>query len=157
MSAGGWRVVYDCNIYVQALINIGGPAGRCVEKALAGDVELFITPFILDEIRESYQKIPAKYGVTREQTAKLAIGVAAIATNIINVPAVFTYDRDPDDAHYVNVALAADAKLVVSRDRDLLDLMDEKRQEALDFKSRFPGLRILEPVQFLQEIEFRKD
>jgi predicted nucleic acid-binding protein len=61
--------------------------------------------------------------------------------------------RDPDDSHYVNLALAADAKLIVSRDRDLLDLMDNSIPEGLDFQGRFPSLRILDPVAFLREFE----
>ena len=46
------------------------------------------------------------------------------ATILEAFPELFAYARDPDDAHYVNLALAADAKLIVSRDKDLLDLMD---------------------------------
>jgi predicted nucleic acid-binding protein len=69
------------------------------------------------------------------------------------VPAVFTYDRDPDDAHYVDLAVAAQAKLIVSRDRDRLDLMDDRRQDSLAFKRRFPSLRILDPVQLIRELE----
>jgi len=80
------RVVYDCNIFVQALINVRGPAARCVEKAGAGDVALFVTPFILDEVRESWEKLPQKYGVTREQTELLASKLAAVATVLLHVP-----------------------------------------------------------------------
>jgi putative PIN family toxin of toxin-antitoxin system len=147
------RVVYDCNIYVQSLININGPAGRCVVKAQAGEVLLFVAAFVLDEIRESHQKIPAKYGVTREQAEALAAGIAAVATVVDSVPAVFTYERDPDDAHYVNLALAARADLIVSRDKDLLDLGHTMRPEAIEFRRLFPTLRILEPVQFLRELD----
>jgi uncharacterized protein len=68
-------------------------------------------------------------------------------------PVVFTYERDPDDAHYVNLALAANANLIVSRDRDLLDLADTTRPEAIEFRRQFPTLRILEPVQFLRELD----
>jgi len=153
MSAASPRVVYDCNIFVQALINPRGPAARCVEKARAGEVLLFVTAFILDEIRESHLKIPRKYGVTAEQTEALADALAVLANLLDDVPPTFVYERDPDDAHYVNVALAADARLVVSRDRDLLDLMDMTRPDAAQFRSRFPALRILEPVQFLRELD----
>ncbi|MEA2734710.1 MAG: uncharacterized protein QOE14_1161 [Humisphaera sp.] len=153
MSDAAPRVVYDCNIYVQALINSAGPAGRCVDEAIDGAVALFVSPFVLAEIRESHVKIPSKYGVTAGQTAALADGIAKIATLVAVVPAEFVYTRDPDDAHYVNVALAANARLVISRDRDLLDLMDPARQEGRDFQTRFPQLRILEPVQFLRELD----
>ena len=46
----------------------------------------------------------------------------------------------------------ADAKRIVSRDKDLLDLMDAMKPEAADFQGRFPLLRILDPVSFLREI-----
>lgn len=147
------RAVYDCNIYVQSLININGPAGRCVRKALSGEVSLFISDFVLNEIRESHRKIPAKYGVTKMQVEALAAGIASLATAIEQVPVIFNYERDATDAHYVNLALAAMANLIVSRDRDLLDLGDPARPESIEFRRRFPTLRILQPVQFLRELD----
>ena len=59
---------------------------------------------------------------------------------------------EPGDAHYINLALAADARLIVSRDKDLLDLMDPAKPEAAEFQGRYPLLRILNPVAFLREI-----
>jgi uncharacterized protein len=154
MASPPVRVVYDCNIFVQALINPKGPAGRCVAEVQAGRAILFVSAFILDEVRESYRKIPAKYGVTSQQAETLATALAALAAVVDDVPVVFSYERDPDDAHYVNVALAAKARLVVSRDRDLLDLMDSARSAAAaSFRARFPDLRILEPVAFLRELD----
>jgi len=153
MSLARPPVVYDCNVYVQSLININGPGGRCVRKAQSGDVSLFVTPFVLNEIRESHRKIPAKYGVTSAQAETLAAGIATIATVVDQVPVVFTYQRDRDDAHYVNLAVAAQADLIVSRDKDLLDLVNPSRPESIEFHRRFPTLRILEPVQFLRELD----
>ena len=67
-------------------------------------------------------------------------------------PEIFSYQRDPDDARYINLALAARATLVVSRDKDLLDLMDSTKPEAAEFQKHFPLLRILDPVGFLREV-----
>jgi putative PIN family toxin of toxin-antitoxin system len=39
------------------------------------------------------------------------------------VPKEFSYARDEDDEPYINLAVAAGADFIVSRDRDLLDLM----------------------------------
>lgn len=33
MTAAAPKVVFDCNIFVQALINLNGAAGRCMQKA----------------------------------------------------------------------------------------------------------------------------
>ncbi|MGD0140258.1 MAG: putative toxin-antitoxin system toxin component, PIN family [Tepidisphaeraceae bacterium] len=151
------RAVYDCNIYVQALLNLNGPAGTCIRSALEDRVWLFVSEPLLSEIRDAPNKpTPARLGVTIERTETLIANILKVATVVAEVPVVFTYDRDPDDAHYVNLALAAEAKLIVSRDRDLLDLMDESRPEARIFQQRFPSLRILEPVQFLRELTAEK-
>jgi len=142
------RVVYDCNVFVQALINPTGPAGRCVNKVRDSEVVLFVSPFVLTEIREIHLKLPAKYGVTAIQTARLADAMESFGKSLTQIVKVFEYSRDPDDAHYINLALAADAKLIVSRDRDLLDLMSESSDGKI-FRRRFPTLQILDPVQFL--------
>jgi putative PIN family toxin of toxin-antitoxin system len=153
MTAVAPRVVFDCNIFVQALINLNGPAGQCVQKARDGEVALFVSPFVLAEIREIHLKIPAKYGVTVEQTEELAQAVAMFATVLADVPEIYRHPYDPDDSAYVNLALKADAKLIVSRDRHLLMLADGARKEGQEFQARFPSLRIIDPVQFLRELQ----
>ncbi len=143
------RVVYDCNIYVQALINLNGPAARCVELAHTGDALLFVSPFVLAEIRDIHEKLPSKYGVTAKQTEDLASYVISFATLISNVPEIYLHPFDPDDSHYVNLAVHTGSALIVSRDRHLLDLMDNVRVEARAFRQQFPLLQIIDPVAFL--------
>ena len=63
--------------------------------------------------------------------------------------------RDPDDEPYLNLALEADAQFLVTRDRDLLDLMRSDTKEGRDSQSRFPDLKIVDPVMFMKEIEAR--
>jgi len=69
------------------------------------------------------------------------------------VPKRFELPRDPDDEPYLNLALEAGAQFLVTRDRDLLDLMRWDTEEGRIFQSRFRELRILDPVAFLREIE----
>ncbi|SRR6266516_3299756 len=147
------KVVYDCNIFVQALINLNGPAARCVELAKAGSVLLFASPYVLAEVREIHLKTPVKYGITAEQTDELARTIASFAILVTSVPEVYRHPFDPDDSHYVDLAVKADARLIVSRDGHLLMLADSGRKEGQDFQARFPALRILDPVQFLRELE----
>lgn len=66
-----------------------------------------------------------------------------------SVPQVFTYERDPDDAHYVDLAVAAKASLIVSRDKDLLALQDPTNPGAIIFQRRFPGISVLTPTELL--------
>ena len=64
MSARNTRVVFDCNVYAQALINEVSPAGRCYALARSGDMILFVSAYVLEEIVELHLKLPARYGVT---------------------------------------------------------------------------------------------
>ena len=46
------RVVFDCNTLLQGLASPGGPAGRCVQLALDGKVSLFVSPAVVEELRD---------------------------------------------------------------------------------------------------------
>jgi uncharacterized protein len=140
--------VFDCTIFTQALINPRGPAGACLTAAQKGHVRVFVSDHVLREIRELPAKLPDRLGVTSERVDGLVLDVVKYAELIENVPADFTYDRDPDDAPYVNLAGAANARFLITRDRDLLDLMD-----SAEFTRRFPGLQILDPPAFLRVLE----
>jgi putative PIN family toxin of toxin-antitoxin system len=153
------RVVYDCNTLLQALASPDGPAGRAVQLALDGDVQLFVSPGVLAELSDvaSRPRVVAKLKLVVERVEDFFTALGAAAVLLDGFPEPFVYERDPDDALYVNLALAADATLIVSRDRDLLDLMDAAKPEADAFQARFPALRILDPIQFLREVASRRE
>ena len=72
------------------------------------------------------------------------------STSIGDVHRPFEYPRDPKDEPYINLAIAAQADYLTSRDKDLLDLMQDPV-----FTARFPGIRVLDPVALLREIGTR--
>jgi predicted nucleic acid-binding protein len=69
------------------------------------------------------------------------------------VPTAFEYPRDPDDAPYINLAIATGANLIVSRDRDLLDLMQPGSADGTRLRADHPTFRVLTPPQLLQQVE----
>lgn len=148
------RCVFDCNTLLQALARPSGPAGKCVELALRGEVSLFLSPFVIAELRDvaARPKVATRLKLEPIRVAEFIAALEIAAAVLENFPTLFSYERDPDDAHYVNLALAAGARLIVSRDDDLLDLMKEKALVAEEFRRRFPALRILNPVAFLREL-----
>ena len=75
------------------------------------------------------------------------------ATFVEHVPERYVLAVEPDDSHYVNLALAAEARLVVSRDRDLLRLMNTAIPEGREFRGLFPHLEIVDPPTLLRMIE----
>ena len=82
--------------------------------------------------------------------------IEVVSTLLDGYASVFDHPRDPDDADYVNLAVAAGAKYIVTRDNDLLDLMDASKPDAIEFQPRFAEIRVVNPVTFLQEIDARK-
>jgi predicted nucleic acid-binding protein len=68
---------------------------------------------------------------------------------VSQVPNAYTHPIDPDDSSYINLAVAANADVIVSRDKHLLKLIDPDTAWATEFRQRFPGIEVLEPQDFL--------
>lgn len=142
-------VVFDCVVYAQAVINPDGPAGRCLQLARDGELTLCISDYLLAEVRELPGKLSPRLKITPRKIEEFINDLASFSRHFSNVPETYVLVRDPADSHYVNLALAAKARLITSRDRDLLDLMDISRPEGKAFMERFPDLRILTPELLL--------
>jgi putative PIN family toxin of toxin-antitoxin system len=144
-------VVYDCMIFLQAVTNPHGTAGRCLAAVFAGAVRLIASRSVLDEAADvltrpkTLRRFP---GLTPEIAAAFLQRVEAVA-DLHDPPPVFTLRRDPKDSVYLNLAIAAGARLVVSRDNDLLDLMTGTDPDAVAFRGGWPDIAILDPVSFL--------
>ena len=76
----------------------------------------------------------------------------AIGTIVDDAQPLYAHPIDPADSEYVNLALAADAKLIVSRDKHLLNLMDIQRPESKQFRTFFPQLIIISPDAFAMQL-----
>ena len=154
------EAVFDCMIYLQALVNEQGPATACVKSVAEGRVLLLYSDEIVAELRDVLfrpklqQKFPR---LTTDRAEALIQLLLEKGIPVRNVPPEFVYERDPKDEKYVNLAIAAGADYIVSRDNDLLDLMDENRPEGQDFQARFPTLSILDPVAFLRRVAPHSD
>jgi predicted nucleic acid-binding protein len=81
--------------------------------------------------------------------------VAALERQALVIPEVtrvFAYERDPKDEPYINLAIAAGAGYLVSRDTDILDLAKPTDLDGVRLQRHAPHLRILGPVSFLTEM-----
>jgi putative PIN family toxin of toxin-antitoxin system len=148
------RAVFDCMIYLQAVTNENGPAFACFRLIDEGQVTLCISADILAEARDVLTRpaLQAKLPhLTPQRVAAFHQNVQAKSLVVDDVPRIVSHSRDPDDEPYLNLAVAAGATFLVSRDKDLLSLMGDA-----DFRGRFPDLVILDPVAFLQEIRGRR-
>ncbi len=153
-----FSVVYDCMVFLQGLISESGVAVNCFELFENGIVELFVSEEVLAEIQDviTRPKLQAKYSrLTDERAEKLVEVLKTKATLVKNVPPVFNYARDPKDEKYINLAVAAGAEFIISRDTDLLDLMTGFDNDSKEFRRKFRPLRIIQPLEFLKIVEER--
>ncbi len=144
------RVVFDTVVFVQAAANRRGPAARCLERAFADEFDLYMSPETLAELQDVLFRPDMRKGflrITDEEANDFLTAIDNLVVVIEDVPDLFRYGRDPKDEKYINLALAADAKLLVSRDNDLLDLMNDDA-----FRTTYPALTILDPVDFLRTL-----
>jgi len=142
--------VFDCMIFVQTILNRRGPAAACLKLCEESHVRLFLSPNILAEIRDVLGR-PTFRGrfrqITDERVAELLDRVGGWATHVEKVPIITSLARDPKDEPYLNLALFTNASFLVTRDRDLLSLMQDS-----SFVQNYPGLNISEPREFLRHI-----
>ncbi|MGK2935902.1 MAG: putative toxin-antitoxin system toxin component, PIN family [Gemmatimonadaceae bacterium] len=132
------RVVLDTNVVVSAVF-FGGTPGRVLAAWSAGRFVLILSPAILEE----YRRVGHELGLRHpDVNAAFEPVLALIAMNaiIVDAPAlVAPVSADPDDDKFLAAAAAAQAPVIVSGDRDLLEV------------SGWRGIEVLSPRQFLDQ------
>lgn len=117
------RLVLDTNVVASGLLWNGAPA-QLIDAARADEVELFSSRTLLAELtrilrRAKFDKAITASGLSLDE---LVLGYAELVTLVAPIEIPPTVLRDPDDDHVLACAVTASAELVVSGDRDLLDL-----------------------------------
>lgn len=128
------RVVFDTNIYISALVFPGGLAEKAIYRVLEGKNELFISKAILDEL---LRVLATKFSKDREELARLAVWLSEIA-QFVSPKRKITVLRDEADHRILECAVEAGAEVIVTGDREILDLV------------QFEGIRILSLREYLK-------
>ena len=132
------RAVLDTNVVISALI-WGGKPLSLFAAASEGSLHLQTSPILLSELRGVLER---RHLAARLERRHLSIERAvALYARLVTVhdapPLSVAVARDPDDDAVLAVAVAAQADLVVSGDRDLLVL------------GPYVGMAIVTPAQAL--------
>ncbi|OAQ20655.1 putative toxin-antitoxin system toxin component, PIN family [Thermosulfurimonas dismutans] len=128
------RVVFDTNIYISALVFPGGLAEKAIYRVLEGKDELFISKAILDEL---LRVLATKFSKDREELARLAVWLSEIA-QFVSPKRKLTILSDEADNRILECAVEAGAEVIVTGDREILDLV------------QFEGIRILSLREYLK-------
>ncbi len=99
------RVVADSNIWISALIWGGKPLQR-VELALQGEINLAISPDILNETLEVLRE---KFAMDVDELQKAETQMLRAARVVTPTERLDVVPSDPDDNRVLECAVAADA------------------------------------------------
>jgi putative PIN family toxin of toxin-antitoxin system len=138
------RSVVDTGVIVSALAFGGTPRAALLE--LIRRSVLFVSPALLDEYRAVPGELLAARKITQEQWRVLLAGTGAFVSSARTVmPAVrVRVCRDPGDDMLLECCFSARADILLTGDRDLLDL-DRDLLDAAGLGS----LRIVTPRAYL--------
>lgn len=153
ISSDKIRVVFDCNIYLQAVVRGGSPAGLCFKLAEKRIIKLFVNEDILAELKDVLNRpeIRNKFAnLTDERIEELLNSLANISESLKDVPKVFSLPRDVDDEPYINLAVESEADFIVTHDKDLIGLMTDYDSKSKEFRQKFRTLKIVQPLEFLR-------
>jgi len=132
------RLVVDTNVVVSALLWKGKP-GQLLGKAESGEVRLYTSRTLLDELLDTLErpKLTKRVGLTGLDVTEMIASYRRVATVKRPKSLDQAFSRDPDDDHVIACALAARADFLVTGDDDLLSL------ETVE------ALRIVSPAELL--------
>ena len=135
------RVVLDTNVIISATLIRGGQEDRIVRAWQRGVFELVLSPPILEEMGGAlfYDKLRKFRWMTVEEVAELLQALAQ-GSVVVSGRSKVKASRDPDDNKFLAAAIEAEARFVMTGDRDLLDLR------------RYRNVRIITPARFLRII-----
>jgi uncharacterized protein len=129
------KLVFDTNIYLAGLIS----EGLCLDLLrFSFDPKnghtIYISPAIYAEL---YNKIGSKYEVSSSNNLDwLIYHLSRFAISVRTLEKINAVKRDPDDNKLLECAVAANADIIVTMDKDLLKL------------KRFRNIGIIHPKTF---------
>jgi putative PIN family toxin of toxin-antitoxin system len=117
------RAVLDTNCVISGFF-WRGPARSLLDLARAQQVEIFTSSHLIAELASvlARPKFEPKLKAAQVRPQQLVQGYIALAQVIRKPPPIYPVCRDPNDDQVLACALAAQADLIVSGDKDLLVL-----------------------------------
>ncbi len=117
------RLVADTNVVVSGLM-WGGPPRAILGAAREQRISLFASAALIAELEDvlARPKLARRLASIGHTPADLLDRYLSLVRYVTATPLTEPMSRDPDDDQVIACAIAAHADLIVSGDRDLLDL-----------------------------------
>jgi len=139
------RAVVDTSILIRALIKPQGTVGPVLQGLRNADYQLLYSDPLLAELAEvlARPRLRAKYSLTTEDIATVLSLILPRGEPVVPARRIDVC-RDPTDNMVLEAAVAGQADVVVSGDKDLLTL------------SPFEAIPILSPATFLRLLKAQR-
>lgn len=133
------EVVLDTNVLVSSTLIESGKPFRILKKVETGEIELFLSPEIIQELEDVLLRDKIPFG--EEKVKEFVEKIISISTVVVSEKNFQVIDEDPEDDKVLEIAFETGVDYIISGDSHLLDLKD------------FRGIKILSPDGFLEVSE----
>ena len=128
------KIVLDTNVFISGIF-FSGPPSKILKAWRDSKIQIILSPDILFEYQRVAEELSSKFPLVDIEgiIELLMIHGELFETNDISVEIC----EDPDDNKFIECAIAAGTKIIVSGDKHLLKI------------SGFKGITVLNPREFL--------
>ena len=136
--------VVDASVLVSAFLFPESVPGRVLKLAEQGAFALYLSPLLLDETRYALLSTRLRDVYGHDEAAVTAWCTDLEGTGTVfagTLPEIGQACRDPNDDHVIATAIAVNAGIIVTGDKDLLAL------------GEFQDVRIITAREFLSEMK----
>ncbi|MBI3168158.1 MAG: putative toxin-antitoxin system toxin component, PIN family [Chloroflexi bacterium] len=134
------KIVLDTNTVISGLFWKGAPR-QVLDLARSGKFTLFTSPELLAELADvlGRQKFSERLARANTNVEELVLGYASLANTVRSIHISPVIKADPDDDKVLACAKTANAEIITSGDRHLLELRE------------YEGIRIVTVNQLLEQ------
>ena len=118
--------ILDVNVLVSSPLSTRGPPAEIVEQWEEGAFDLIVSPLLLDELERAIIKDKIAGRADPRDVAALREALLRDAVHFDDPPPGQYVPADPGDDYLVALAFAAEAHVIVTGDRHLLELKLER-------------------------------
>ena len=131
-----FKVVFDTNVLISAIL-FGGSPRKCLELAIEGEIELYLSKEIIREVEGVLSR--EKFNIAEENLRYIISSLDSIAKFVSPKSKLDIIKKDPQDNKLLECAIESESDFIISGDIHLLEL------------SEFRKIKILKPAEFLKQ------
>ena len=135
------KIVIDTNVIVSGIFFGGAPA-KIISHISEGIIRLVLSESIIEEYREVCLRFLKTKNNAKISTAFEVIDALIQEAEVIKPGMMETpFCEDPDDVIFLQVAMASQARYIISGDKHLIKV------------KTYPGGKVIKPAQFLEVLK----